>query len=53
MALKGKQYHPADEGPPAHDQRGKHKITESLHADQGLGAVDEYLRLKDSSWSYR
>ncbi len=33
-------------GPPAHDQRGKHKITESLHADQGLGAVDEYLRLK-------
>lgn len=33
-------------GPPAHDQRGKHKIRESLSAPRGLGVVDEYLRLK-------
>ncbi len=32
-------------GPPAHDQRGKHKITRELKATGGLGAVDEYKRL--------
>jgi len=33
-------------GPPAHDQRGKHKIVAALEAPQGLGCLEEYLRLK-------
>jgi 5-methyltetrahydropteroyltriglutamate--homocysteine methyltransferase len=33
-------------GPPAHDQRGKHRITGDLRAPRGLGAVDEFERLK-------
>ena len=33
-------------GPPAHDQRGKHKITGDLNAPLGLGAVEEFERLK-------
>ncbi len=33
-------------GPPAHDQRGKHQVTGELHAPLGLGAVEEFNRLK-------
>jgi 5-methyltetrahydropteroyltriglutamate--homocysteine methyltransferase len=33
-------------GPPAHDQRGKNNITGKLAAPRGLGAVEEFLRLK-------
>jgi 5-methyltetrahydropteroyltriglutamate--homocysteine methyltransferase len=33
-------------GPPAHDQRGKHTITQPLTAPRGLGVVEEYQRLK-------
>lgn len=33
-------------GPPAHDQRGKHKIVDSLRASRGLGVVAEFERLK-------
>ncbi|MBC7921880.1 MAG: methionine synthase [Ferruginibacter sp.] len=33
-------------GPPAHDQRGKHTITEPLTAPRGLGVVEEYQRLR-------
>lgn len=33
-------------GPPAHDQRGKHEIVGELRAPRGLGAVEEFLRLK-------
>lgn len=33
-------------GPPAHDQRGRHKITGELVASRGLGAVEEFARLK-------
>ena len=33
-------------GPPAHDQRGKHEITETLTAPKGLGVVEEFNRLK-------
>jgi 5-methyltetrahydropteroyltriglutamate--homocysteine methyltransferase len=33
-------------GPPAHDQRGRHKITGELAAPRGLGAVEEFQRLK-------
>lgn len=32
-------------GPPAHDQRGKHKVVGELRAPKGLGAVEEYKRL--------
>ncbi|MGE0755445.1 MAG: hypothetical protein AB7F89_04055 [Pirellulaceae bacterium] len=33
-------------GPPAHDQRGKHRVTGPLTAPRGLGTVDDFLRLK-------
>jgi 5-methyltetrahydropteroyltriglutamate--homocysteine methyltransferase len=33
-------------GPPAHDQRGKHAVRGELDAPRGLGAVDEFERLK-------
>lgn len=33
-------------GPPAHDQRGKHKIVEDLTAPRGLGVVEEFRRLQ-------
>lgn len=33
-------------GPPAHDQRGKNSIIDTLTAPNGLGAVKEYTRLK-------
>jgi 5-methyltetrahydropteroyltriglutamate--homocysteine methyltransferase len=33
-------------GPPAHDQRGKHAIVSELSAPDGLGAVEEFNRLK-------
>jgi 5-methyltetrahydropteroyltriglutamate--homocysteine methyltransferase len=32
-------------GPPAHDQRGKHRVTGELRAPRGLGAVAEFQRL--------
>ncbi|MCW5981224.1 MAG: cobalamin-independent methionine synthase II family protein [Bryobacteraceae bacterium] len=33
-------------GPPAHDQRGRHAITGELSAPRGLGAVEEFERLR-------
>jgi 5-methyltetrahydropteroyltriglutamate--homocysteine methyltransferase len=33
-------------GPPAHDQRGRHKIVAELRAPRGLGVVDEFRRLQ-------
>src|SRR5262249_37571120 len=33
-------------GPPAHDQRGKHKVVGELRALHGLGAVDEFKWLQ-------
>lgn len=33
-------------GPPAHDQRGKHVVTGELSAPRGLGAVEEFQRLR-------
>src|SRR5436190_4385477 len=33
-------------GPPAHDQRGKHKIIAPLSAPRGFGAVDDFQRVK-------
>lgn len=33
-------------GPPAHDQRGKHRVVGALRAPHGLGAVEEFERLQ-------
>jgi 5-methyltetrahydropteroyltriglutamate--homocysteine methyltransferase len=33
-------------GPPAHDQRGKHRIIGELRAPRGLGVVEEWKRLE-------
>lgn len=33
-------------GPPAHDQRGKHRVSAPLAAPRGLGAVAEFQRLQ-------
>ena len=33
-------------GPPAHDQRGKHEIIGDLTAPNGLGAIEEFIRLQ-------
>src|SRR4051812_19904492 len=33
-------------GPPAHDQRGKHRITGELRAPKGLGTVEDFKRLQ-------
>src|SRR6185436_9339943 len=33
-------------GPPAHDQRGKHKVVAPIRAPKGLGVVDEFKRLQ-------
>src|SRR5205085_6961706 len=33
-------------GPPAHDQRGKHKVVGELRAPRGLGVIDEFKRLQ-------
>jgi 5-methyltetrahydropteroyltriglutamate--homocysteine methyltransferase len=33
-------------GPPAHDQRGRHRVVGELRAPRGLGAVAEYERLR-------
>lgn len=36
---------PRRHGPPAHDQRGKHRVVAPLHAPRGLGVVGEFARL--------
>jgi 5-methyltetrahydropteroyltriglutamate--homocysteine methyltransferase len=33
-------------GPPAHDQRGKHKVTGEIRAPRGLGVLEEFERLR-------
>ena len=33
-------------GPPAHDQRGKHRIIGEISAPNGLGVIEEFDRLK-------
>jgi 5-methyltetrahydropteroyltriglutamate--homocysteine methyltransferase len=33
-------------GPPAHDQRGKHLVVDTIAAPRGLGVVDEFQRLQ-------
>lgn len=47
--LEGIAFEPAPRrrlGPPAHDQRAKHQVTETLRAPRGLGVVEEFLRLR-------
>src|ERR671935_1785507 len=34
-------------GPPAHDQRGRHRIVGELRAPRGLGVVEEFTRLRE------
>ena len=34
-------------GPPAHDQRGRHRVTGELRAPRGLGVVAEFQRLRE------
>jgi len=38
-------------GPPAHDQRGKHKVIGELRAPRGLGAVEDFERLTRTAQS--
>jgi 5-methyltetrahydropteroyltriglutamate--homocysteine methyltransferase len=33
-------------GPPAHDQRGRHRVTGDLRAPRGLGTVEDFTRLR-------
>src|SRR5262245_25539799 len=33
-------------GPPAHDQRGKHRVSGELRASRGLGTVEDFARLQ-------
>jgi 5-methyltetrahydropteroyltriglutamate--homocysteine methyltransferase len=33
-------------GPPAHDQRGKHRVVGELRASRGLGTVEDFQRLQ-------
>lgn len=47
--LEGIELEPAPPrrfGPPAHDQRGKHKVVGELRAPRGLGTVADFERLK-------
>ena len=47
--LEGIEMEPAPArrfGPPAHDQRGKHRIAGALAAQRGLGVVAEFERLR-------
>lgn len=44
--LEREQKSPRIFGPPAHDQRGKHRIIGELRAPRGLGVIEEFKRLK-------
>jgi 5-methyltetrahydropteroyltriglutamate--homocysteine methyltransferase len=47
--LQGIELEPASPrrfGPPAHDQRGKHKVSGKLSAPRGLGTVEDFKRLQ-------
>lgn len=47
--LEGIEMEPASPrrfGPPAHDQRGKHRVVGELRAPRGLGTVEDYRRLQ-------
>jgi len=46
QGIELEQSSPRKFGPPAHDQRGKHPILAELTAPRGLGAVEEFTRLK-------
>lgn len=44
--IEREQKSPRIFGPPAHDQRGRHKISGDLQAPRGLGVITEFNRLK-------
>lgn len=46
QGIEHEQKSPRVFGPPAHDQRGRHKISGDLHAPRGLGVVTEFNRLQ-------
>ena len=46
QGVQTEQAPPRRFGPPAHDQRGRHAITGELLAPRGLGAVEEFQRLR-------
>jgi len=46
QGIEANSHIPRRWGPPAHDQRGKHRIIGEISAPQGLGAVEEFRRLK-------
>jgi 5-methyltetrahydropteroyltriglutamate--homocysteine methyltransferase len=46
MGIEMEAASPRRFGPPAHDQRGRHAIVAPLAAPRGLGAVEEFRRLR-------
>jgi 5-methyltetrahydropteroyltriglutamate--homocysteine methyltransferase len=46
QGLKPEAKSPRLYGPPAHDQRGKHEIVDTLNAPNGFGVVEEFQRLQ-------
>ena len=46
QGIEQNQEVPRKWGPPAHDQRGKHRIVGELRAEKGLGVVEEFKRLE-------
>jgi 5-methyltetrahydropteroyltriglutamate--homocysteine methyltransferase len=44
--IRGNANSPRRFGPPAHDQRGKYEVTGKIRSAHGLGAVEEFHRLK-------
>jgi 5-methyltetrahydropteroyltriglutamate--homocysteine methyltransferase len=46
QGLRAEAKSPRLYGPPAHDQRGKHEIVDTLNAPNGFGVVEEFQRLQ-------
>ncbi len=44
--IHGTPFSPRRFGPPAHDQRGKYEVTGNIKSSHGLGALEEFERLK-------
>jgi 5-methyltetrahydropteroyltriglutamate--homocysteine methyltransferase len=44
--INATSFSPRRFGPPAHDQRGKYEITGTIKSGHGLGAVEEFNRLR-------
>src|ERR1700693_3438761 len=44
--IDSRPHSPRRFGPPAHDQRGKYEVTGKINSAHGLGAVEEFNRLR-------